>query len=125
METLELEHEAATYQGLLEAEVLGGERPEGSTSPRRRPARDEDVLGVSAVLAKSATAWGAVGAVGVISVVLLFAIVAVGLGAGGSTLGLWIWAAAFAGAAAGATAGGMMGGMRATHAFDLRNRSRP
>jgi hypothetical protein len=124
MKTLELVHEAETYQGPFGAELPSGE-PEGRTSPPRRPARDEDVLGVSAVLAKSATAWGAVGAVGAISVVLLFAIVTAGLGAGGTTLGPWIWAAAFAAAAAGATAGGMMGGMRAMHAFDLASRSRP
>ncbi|MEA2588870.1 MAG: hypothetical protein QOH66_1797 [Actinomycetota bacterium] len=125
MKTLELVHEGETYQGPIGAEALSGERTEASTSPRRGPARDEDVLSVSAVVAKRAIAWGAVGAASGISVVLLLAMVAIGLGAVGTMLGPWIWAAAFAAAAAGVTAGGMVGGMRAMHAFDLAGQSRP
>jgi len=124
MKTLELVHEGEPYQGLTGAEVLSGERTEARTSPRRRPARDEDVLSVSAVVAKKATAWGAVGAASGVSVVLLSAMVAVGLGAVGTMLGSWIWAAAFAAAAAGVTAGGMIGGMHAMRAFDLASHSR-
>ncbi|MEA2535297.1 MAG: hypothetical protein QOJ93_3108 [Actinomycetota bacterium] len=124
MKTLELVHEGETYQGPIGAEALSGERTEASTS-RRGPARDEDVLSVSALVGKTVIAWGAVGAMGAISVVLLFAMAAAGLGAVGTTLGPWIWAAAFAAAAAGATAGGMIGGMRAMHAFDLASPSRP
>ena len=125
MKTLELIHEGETYQGPTRPEALSGERTEARTSPRRGLARDQDVLSVSAVVAKRATAWGAVGAAGGISVVLLFAMVAIGLGAMGTMLGPWIWAAAFAAAAAGVTAGGMIGGMRAMHAFDLPIHSRP
>ena len=90
---------------------------EARTSPRREPAWDEDVLTVSAVLAKAAL-WGAAGAMSGIAFVLLFAMAGFGLGASGATLVPWIWAAAFAAAAAGITAGGMIGGMRAMHAFD-------
>jgi hypothetical protein len=126
METLELVQERETYQGSTGAEALSGERAtEARTSPRRGPARDWDAVSVSALVGKAATAWGAVGAVSGISVVLLFAMVARGLGSVGTTLGPWIWAAAFAAAAAGATAGGMIGGMRAMHSFDLASHSRP
>jgi hypothetical protein len=123
MKTLELVHEE-TYEGPAGAEAFSGERTEARTSPRRRPARDEDVLSVSAGVAKRATAWGAVGAAGGISLVLLVAMVAIGLGAVGTMLGPWIWAAVLATAAAGVTAGGMIGGMRAMHAFDLAGHSR-
>src|ERR1700737_542217 len=109
MNTLELVHEEETYQGPTGAEALSGEPTEARPSPRRRPARDHDVLSVSAGVAKRATAWGAVGAASGISVVLLFAMVAIALGAAGTMLGPWIWAAAFAAAAAGVTAGGMIG----------------
>ena len=120
MKTLERGREAETYQGSVGAETLGREgTTEGRTPPRREPARDEDVLTVSAVVAKTATAWGAAGAAGGMSVVGLFAMVAYGLGAAGTTLGAWILAATFAAAAAGATAGGMIGGSRAMRAVDL------
>ena len=126
METLELVQERETCQVPAGAEALSGEwTTEARTSPRRGPERDEDVLSVSALVGKTVIAWGAVGVVSAISVVLLFAMAAAGLGAVGTTLGPWIWAAAFAAAAVGATAGGMIGGMRAMHAFDLASPSRP
>ena len=125
METLELVQERETYQGPAGADALSGERTtEARTSPRRGPARDEDVLTVSAAVAKRATAWGAVGAASGIAVVLLFAMAAIGLGAVGTMQGPWIWATALAAAAAGVTAGGMIGGMRAMHVYDLASHSR-